>query len=325
MLALNIDSMAYGAAAPVGRNGRYKLRLPAGKWALRSSVVELGKPFASFTSAAIVTAAQASAAACRSRSSASRSRERRASRRPRAANINPRNGQAYPGEAFAIETFDVRSADAGLAPMGKAMATMQITELLKPAPCRYTIVEWSRRAAIQDEIALSRTEFIDPAARIDDGNLIDPEILIKGRIEGPARHPGAGGADRVARGRQDRGQAERRGELGSADRCVLRQREAPRRVHSARPDLRPRQRRSARAARHDRAGAGADPPAVAAGAHRRDQRLHGDVLRRGVLPGSISALDLNRRVRHVWTPRTTRRRPSRRPTARRRAATGRSA
>ena len=67
--------------------------------------------------------------------------------------------------------------------MGKAMATMQITELLKPAPCEYTIVEWSRRAAIQDEIALSRTEFIDPAARIEDGHLIDPEILIRGRIE----------------------------------------------------------------------------------------------------------------------------------------------
>ena len=129
VLALNIDSMAYGAAAPVGRNGRYKLRLPAGKWALRSSVVELGKPFASFTSAAIVTrpGQRRSLPLTLKRFKKPRKKSKR---RPRAANINPRNGQAYPGEAFAIETFDVRSGDADLAPMGKAMATMQITELL---------------------------------------------------------------------------------------------------------------------------------------------------------------------------------------------------
>src|SRR6478609_1548034 len=56
VLALNIDTMAYGAAAPVARNGKYSLlNLPAGKWALRTSVGALGKPFAAFTSAAIVT------------------------------------------------------------------------------------------------------------------------------------------------------------------------------------------------------------------------------------------------------------------------------
>ena len=54
VFALNIDTMAYGAAASVSRKGRYKLSVPAGKWALRSSVVELGKPYAAFTSAAIV-------------------------------------------------------------------------------------------------------------------------------------------------------------------------------------------------------------------------------------------------------------------------------
>ena len=55
VLAMNIDTAAYGGAAQVSRRGRYKLRLPPGKWALRSSVVALGKPFVSFTSAAIKT------------------------------------------------------------------------------------------------------------------------------------------------------------------------------------------------------------------------------------------------------------------------------
>src|SRR5688572_12441936 len=55
VLAVNIDTMAYGAVSPVSRTGGYKLKLPAGKWALRTAVAVLGKPVATFTSAAIVT------------------------------------------------------------------------------------------------------------------------------------------------------------------------------------------------------------------------------------------------------------------------------
>ncbi|HZB76785.1 MAG TPA: hypothetical protein VE526_11215, partial [Solirubrobacteraceae bacterium] len=57
VLAMNLDTAAYGGAAQASRRGRYELSLPAGKWALRTSIVALGKPFASFTSAAIVTRA----------------------------------------------------------------------------------------------------------------------------------------------------------------------------------------------------------------------------------------------------------------------------
>jgi hypothetical protein len=55
VLALGIDTLAYGAASRVARNGAYKLNLPAGKWALRTSIAVLGEPYAAFTSAAIVT------------------------------------------------------------------------------------------------------------------------------------------------------------------------------------------------------------------------------------------------------------------------------
>ena len=57
VLALGIDTLAYGASSRVARNGAYKLRLPAGKWALRTSIAALGAPYAAFTSAAIVTRA----------------------------------------------------------------------------------------------------------------------------------------------------------------------------------------------------------------------------------------------------------------------------
>ncbi len=181
VLALNIDTMAYGAAAPVARNGRYSLlNLPAGKWALRTSVVALGKPFAAFTSAAIVTKRG------QRRSvplTLKRSKKPRRKKRPHAANINPKDGQEYPGEAFAIEPFPVIGGDASLAGIGKGMPSMQTSELMTKPPCEFTLVEWSRRAEIEQEIALSQTEFVDPAAKIEAGHLVDPEIFIRGRVE----------------------------------------------------------------------------------------------------------------------------------------------
>ena len=78
--------------------------------------------------------------------------------------------------------------------------------MVQTQPCEYTIVEWRRRAAVRTRIALSQTEYVDPATRIEDGHLIDPEILIRGRIEDRPGTPAAG-ADRLARGREDRGQA----------------------------------------------------------------------------------------------------------------------
>src|SRR5262249_21759787 len=54
VMAMNLDTGAYGDAANVGRNGRSSLTLPAGPWALRTSTVT-AQAYSSFLSAAIVT------------------------------------------------------------------------------------------------------------------------------------------------------------------------------------------------------------------------------------------------------------------------------
>jgi len=191
VLALNIDTMAYGAAAPVARNGKYSLsNLPAGKWALRTSVVALGRPFAAFTSAAIVTKPGQRRSVPLTLKRSKKPRKKKKVRRPHTANINPKDGQAYAGEAIAIEPFLVVGGDASLAGIGKGMGVMQGTELLTKPLCAYTIVEWSRRAEIEREIALSQTEYIDPATKIEEGHLIDPEIIVKGRVEDRPGTPG---------------------------------------------------------------------------------------------------------------------------------------
>ena len=60
---------------------------------------------------------------------------------------------------------------------------MITTDMVQTKPCAYTIVEWRRRDAITQELALSQSEYVDPATRIEAGHVIDPEILIRGRVE----------------------------------------------------------------------------------------------------------------------------------------------
>jgi hypothetical protein len=189
VLAMNIDTAAYGGASEVTRRGRYKLTLPAGKWALRSSIVALGKPFVSFTSATIRTRSgqrrKLPLTLKRFKKPRKRVRRRHRPRRappPRAANINPRDGRPYPGEAFGIEKFSVIGGG-DLAVLGNGMADMLTTDLMSKPKCEFTLVEWRRRDELLAEIKLSQSEYVDPSTRIEPGHVIDPEILIRGRVE----------------------------------------------------------------------------------------------------------------------------------------------
>ena len=181
VIATNVDTLAFGAAAQVGRSGRYKLELPAGKWALRSSVVALGRPFASFPSARIVTRAG------KRRSlplTLKRFKKPRRARRNRAhrTNVNPRDGRSYPGEAFGIERFGVSGGD-DISSLGRGVADMLVTDLMTNAKCEFTLVEVIRRDLIVGEQAFSQSEYVDPASKVEPGHLIDPEILIRGRVQ----------------------------------------------------------------------------------------------------------------------------------------------
>jgi hypothetical protein len=190
VLAMNIDTAAYGGASEVNRRGRYKLRLPAGKWMLRSSVVALGKPFVSFTSAAIATRSgqrrTLPITLKRFKKPRRRVKRRRPARRApsaRVANVNPRDGRPYPGEAFAFEKFSVVGGDSDFAALGDGVVDMLTTDLMGKPKCEFSLVEWRKRDALLKEIALSQTEHVDPAAKIEAGHVIDPEIFIRGRVE----------------------------------------------------------------------------------------------------------------------------------------------
>lgn len=191
VLAMNIDSGAYGDTARVGGNGRYKLQVPAGKWALLSSVVPLGKPSKLFLSAAISTRAGEHRTLPLTLKQFKKPRKKRKrgkkhrhppKQRAQAANVNPKDGRPYKGEAIAVKFFDV-SGGSEIQVLRKGMADMLITDLVSSSECEFSVVEWEHRDLIEKEIALSQTEYIDPATRIEPGHLIDPEIFVRGRVE----------------------------------------------------------------------------------------------------------------------------------------------
>ncbi len=189
VLAMNIDTGAYGDAAPVGRSGRYALQVPAGKWALLSSIVPLGKPSSLFLSAAIVTHAgehRTLPLTLRQFKKPRRKKKRRhrhpPKRRAQASNINPKDGVPYKGIAIGVLPFDVSGAS-DIQVLRTGIAQMIITDLVAATECDLTVVELERRADLEREIALQQSEYFDPSTRIEPGHFIDPELLVRGRLE----------------------------------------------------------------------------------------------------------------------------------------------
>jgi hypothetical protein len=186
----------------VGRNGRYSLRLPPGKWALRTSTVTGGR-YRSFLSAAIVTKPGQKRALPltlrkfkKPRRGPGRHPKPRHPRRPppssHKSNVNPRDGRPYPGVAYALKEFAVSSSESEFRVLRRGMPDMLVTDLVASDACPFTIVEWIRRDEVFKELKLQQTERFDPATRVETGHLIDPDVFIRGRIEdrpgSPARH-----------------------------------------------------------------------------------------------------------------------------------------
>ena len=123
VLAMNIDTLAYGGAASVSRKGRYTLgsRRASGRCARRpwnwASRMPRSRRRRSWRN-------PGSAAPSRSRSSASRSRARSASAAAIAEHQPTRTApREYPGEAFGIERFTVVGGGSDLAVLGNGART----------------------------------------------------------------------------------------------------------------------------------------------------------------------------------------------------------
>lgn len=182
--AVAIDTMAVRDADRVNRKAAYDLRVPAGKYALVTSIVQRGAAAKTVLSGVIRTRA--------GRTRKLKLSAKKAKRRKRAhrANVNPRDGRAYDGIAVAVKYFTGGTGD--LAPLNRGISDMIVTDIFNGAGgCRYTVVEWERRADLQQEIALQQTALVDPSTRVEPGHLIDPELFVTGTISVRGTGPGA--------------------------------------------------------------------------------------------------------------------------------------
>jgi hypothetical protein len=188
LLALDPRTGAYGGADRVDRRGTYRLRLQPGRWVLLTSVMKLGDPVRTFLSASVTAKAGQTRTLPVTLKTFKKPRKakhkKKAKRKPKAhrSNVNPRDGQSYPGEALGIQDFaeDVR----------KFMVGMVTTDLFETTTrCPLTIVEMQHRDAILQELALQQTEWVDPDSRVEPGHLIDPDILLRGTVREQATVP----------------------------------------------------------------------------------------------------------------------------------------
>jgi hypothetical protein len=68
------------------------------------------------------------------------------------------------------------------------MVETDLVQLNAGPPCKFTVVDVQRRDEVIREIRLQQTEFFDPATRVRPGRLLQPQLLVKGRLT-----PQAGG------------------------------------------------------------------------------------------------------------------------------------
>jgi hypothetical protein len=201
VLALNPETGAYGGADAVDRRGAYRLRVPAGRWALLTTVFTLGDPVRQFLSASVTVRAGEtrtlpvtlkSFKQPRKAKHKKKAKKKAKAKKPRAraANVNPRDGRSYPGEALGILAFAENVRDPELRGFGKALQGMLTADLFSTETrCPLTIVEMAHRAEILQELARQQTEWFDPDSRVEPGHVIDPDILLRGAVREQATVP----------------------------------------------------------------------------------------------------------------------------------------
>ena len=220
VLAVNIDTMAYGA----GGAGEPRRRVQAEPAGGQVGAAHRGRGAGQAVRVVHVggdrDARRAGAARSRSRSSASRSRASQAEAprpAPRVgANINPRDGQEYAGRGVRRSSRSRRRRRRGaLRASATACRTCRRRSCSK-APVRVhdRRVVPARRDEAEIELSADRVRRSgdEDRGRAPDRSR-DPHPRARG---GPAGHAAAGGADRLARGREDRRPAVRGRQLGHA-------------------------------------------------------------------------------------------------------------
>jgi hypothetical protein len=173
--ALDLSDGTLAATDYADRRGRYSIKVPPGPYALVG-----GSVFSKSTKPTVRLLGALRARAGKPRHLALSLRPKR--RRP---------GRAAANGSAAPPIVGVPYFTGGAPFQSRGLATMVETDLVQlnaGPPCKFTVVDVQRRDEVIREIRLQQTEFFDPATRVRPGRLLQPQLLVKGRLT-----PQAGG------------------------------------------------------------------------------------------------------------------------------------
>src|SRR5690606_9322693 len=93
-------------------------------------------------------------------------------------------GNAPAPRTVAVFPFLLQTNDAGLDPLGRAMAELLATDLAQTD--RLTVLERLRVQLLLDEIQLAETGLVDPSSAARSGRLLGAEQVVQGSLRGDA-------------------------------------------------------------------------------------------------------------------------------------------
>lgn len=166
--AVDMQSARVAASAAVGANGRYRMTVPKGAFALLPAVVTPGRPLV--------------------RPAATRVRVKRNQRRSVVIPASRKRVAAVAvSPIVAIRDGAFTGGIGDYAVLNRGLGDMLITDIVSARPgagCAITVVEVSARfeAAYQQELRLVRSGRVDPATAIRAGLRLRPTRGIRGRI-----------------------------------------------------------------------------------------------------------------------------------------------
>jgi TolB-like protein len=176
LLVYSLADRHVAAARTLTRSGRFSLRLPAGAYAIRTTIVDrrASRPSTALTAASLRAGQRRRALKLKVR--------RRPARRSARAAYEQESGKTSQGTAVSVEDFSGATGD--WAVLNRGLTDMLITDLVpQTEKCKGAVVANSRdRKAIEGELNLQKSDAFDPATRVA-RDFIKPDVVVTGRLE----------------------------------------------------------------------------------------------------------------------------------------------
>lgn len=188
--AMNLNTGALTRTVRVKRGGTFRLRAPAGTYALMGSEVRLppnGRVIDKLVGSGRLTAGRTTKVALSTKGLRKKKKRRKRRRRP-AARVTQTSGigdVSVPYPAIWVKRFTITGGGEAWKYMGKGTSDLVLTDLVGLVGadgCKGAVVERDRIDDVLREIELQQSKFFDPKTRVKKGKLIKDNSTVTGSV-----------------------------------------------------------------------------------------------------------------------------------------------